>query len=67
MKKPPSEAQHKARMRNWGIRNLRSLHAQCTQLTGERRTRAQAIVDEELKLRGAATTEEKLIREGNKQ
>ena len=53
--RPPTEAQNKARMRNWGIRNLRALRALCYQLTSPRREAVFALIDEELKERGAMT------------
>lgn len=53
--KPPSEAQHRARMRNWGIRNLRALYRLAHQLSRERCEAVQVIIDEELKERGAKT------------
>jgi hypothetical protein len=49
----PTEAQDRARMRNWGIRNLRALYALSYSLTGERRTAAHDAIDAELALRGA--------------
>ena len=54
----PTEAQNKARMRNWGIRSLRALYRLAHQLSPARRDAVQAIIDEELKSRGAMTTAE---------
>ena len=51
----PTKAQDKARMRNWGIRNLRAFRALAYQLTGSRRTAVFDIIDEELIARGAKT------------
>lgn len=52
----PTPAQTAARARNWRIRCLRSLHALCGLLTGERRSAARNAVDDELALIGAKTT-----------
>jgi hypothetical protein len=49
-------------MRNWGIRQLRALHAQCHMLSGERRDRAWAAIDEELAARGAETEAARRLR-----
>lgn len=58
--RPRSDAQHKATMRNWGIRNLRALYRLAHQLSPARRDAVQAIIDDELKSRGAMTTAEQL-------
>lgn len=57
----PTEAQNKARARNWRIRNLRSLYVMAGQLTGLRRSVAQDAVDEELELLGAKSTAEHAV------
>lgn len=49
----PTPAQDKARKRNWKIRCLRSLWAQCQYLTGERLLMARAAIDAELITLGA--------------
>ena len=46
-------AQEKARARNWKIRQLRSVWAQCGHLTGERARVARGAIDAELLLLGA--------------
>lgn len=56
--RPATDAQKKARMRNWGIRNLRALYRLAHQLSPARRDAVQAIIDDELKERGAMTTAE---------
>lgn len=62
----PTEAQNKARARNWRIRNLRSLHAVAGQLTGLRRSVAQDAIDEELELLGAKSTADHAIEVGER-
>ena len=46
-------AQKAAAMRNFRVFQLRGLHAQVRLLTGKRRERAMALVDDELKAMGA--------------
>lgn len=48
-----TEKQRAARDRSWRIFKLRGLYAQVSLLTGERRTVARALVDQELALLGA--------------
>ena len=50
-----SEAQKTARLRNWRIRSLRAIYAQCYTLTPENRAIAQAAIDADLVLAGADT------------
>lgn len=57
-----SEAQQAATQRNWGIRQLRMLHAQARMLTGGRCQRAWMIIDEELAVRGAETEAARTVR-----
>lgn len=47
--------QNATRDRNWRIFKLRGLYAQVSMLTGERKTVARALVDQELALLGAET------------
>lgn len=54
----PTQRQSEARMRNWGIRNLRALYCLANQLSPERRRQVQAIIDDELRARGADTMAE---------
>lgn len=59
-------AQKAAQMRNFRVFQLRGLHAQVRLLTGKRRERAMALVDQELKAMGALTMrdhDEKMRRE----
>ena len=49
----PTPAQDKARARNWKIRCLRALWAQCGHLTGQRLSVARAQIDAELAELGA--------------
>jgi hypothetical protein len=59
----PSEAQDLARTRNWGIRNLRALHALAGQLSPSRAGKVWEIIDEELAERGAETQYERTTRQ----
>ena len=56
----PTPKQDKARMRNWGIRNLRALYAQAYQLSLPNRQIVHAAIDAELHARGARTTAQHL-------
>ena len=58
MRGQPAEKQDAARTRNWGIRNLRALHAMAHQLSPDRRMAVQRIIDEELVARGALSTKD---------
>lgn len=51
-------AQQAATIRNFRIFQLRGLHAQVGLLTGKRRDRAKALVDQELKSMGALSMAE---------
>lgn len=62
IERPRTEAQHAATMRNWGIRQLRALYAQCHMLAAPRRDAAWAIIDEELAARGAETEAARRLR-----
>ena len=50
-----TEKQRAARDRSWRIFKLRGLYAQVSILTGERKTDARALIDQELSLLGAET------------
>ena len=50
-----TEKQRAARDRSWRIFKLRGLYAQASILTGERKTDARALIDQELSLLGAET------------
>ena len=50
-----TEKQRAARDRSWRIFKLRGLYAQVSILTGERKTAARALLDQELSLLGAET------------
>lgn len=60
--KPRTEAQDRAVTRNWGIRNLRALYALAGQLSPSRRRAVQALIDEELRERGAQSEYERETR-----
>jgi hypothetical protein len=49
----PTEAQTRARMRNWRIRSLRALWAQVGMLSHDRASAARYLIDCELKAAGA--------------
>lgn len=50
---PPTEKQKAARQRNWHIRRLRGLYAQCGILTHGNRTLARQAINNELLNLGA--------------
>lgn len=54
-----TEAQRRATMRNWGIRQLRALSAQTHMLAPARGRAVRSIIDEELSERGAETEYER--------
>lgn len=62
MSKRPTEAQNRARARNWRIRNLRALYALAYQLTGPRRDTAHRAIDRELKSLGAEAETARMAR-----
>lgn len=51
--RPPSEAQRKARDRNWRVWKLRGLWSNAFPMTGERLAAYRAAIDAELELLGA--------------
>lgn len=61
--KPPSEAQRKARWRNWAIFRLRGPYWNVGLLTGERQLAARAAIDAELEHLGAESMTGRLKRE----
>lgn len=56
MSGPRTDAQNRATMRNWGIRQLRALYGQTHMLSRERGDQVRAIIDDELAARGAKTS-----------
>ena len=62
MSGPPTAKQRAATMRNWGIRNLRALHALSYRIVGERGDAIRALIDAELVERGAKPTSAHLER-----
>lgn len=59
----PTRAQIDARTRNWRIRCLRSLWAQCNMLSPNRAEDARSIIDAELRSMGAEGERERRLRQ----
>ena len=60
--RPPTEAQKKARLRNWRICKMRALYALSTMLTGWRRKVALFAIDAEIARLGAETQARRELR-----
>lgn len=63
----PTEAQNKARMRNWHIRRLRGLWHQAAILPRDAASQVQAIIDNELKANGAEPEFERRTKHASEQ
>ena len=59
----PTRAQIDARARNWRIRCLRSLWAQCHMLSPNRAEEARSIIDAELRSIGAEGERDRRLRQ----
>lgn len=59
----PTYKQTAARARNWRIRCLRSLWAQCQMLSANRAEDARSIIDAELRSMGAEGERERRLRQ----